>query len=304
MREAPIKVRVHEPHALRDFGIRALTALAMGVVLIAADLWGGVVVPGGGMLVWAVAVALVALTCSVELYGLMRTEHTKPNAIFGTLAVAAMPIVAALYATHLLPNSGASTSSELGAVGLTAVIGGLVLVALTWQMAFRQVNISDTAITVFGALYAGFTLSHLVLMRALDSGAELVIITLAGVWAMDVLAYLVGSAIGKHRLAPHISPRKSWEGLAAGTVGTVAAWGIGWWWTQSPLGLWWFLLIGVVAAAAALVGDLAESALKREVGAKDSGTLLPGHGGFLDRFDSLIVVSIVVYYMLLFGGAR
>jgi phosphatidate cytidylyltransferase len=297
MREAPIRQQVKAPHALRDFGVRALTAVAMGAVLVVADVW-------GGMFGWAAAVSVVAALCAFELYGLMRTEHSKPNTVFGVLAVVAMPLAAALYATRVVPASGASTSSELGAVGLTAVTGGLVLAALAWQMAFGQVRISDSATTVFGALYAGFTLSHLVLMRALDSGVELVIITLFSVWAMDVFAYLVGSAIGTHRLAPHISPKKSWEGFLAGCVGTVAVWGVGWWLTGSRLSLWWFLLIGLVAAVAGLVGDLAESALKREVGAKDSGTLLPGHGGFLDRFDSMIVVAIVVYYLLLFGGAR
>ena len=296
MRDAPIRQRFKEPHALRDFGVRTFTALVMAAILVGADLW-------GGMLACAAVVAVVAALCAVELYGLMRTDHGRPNAVFGVLAVAAMPIAAALYAGGVMPGSG-PTSSELGAVGLTAVTGGLVLAALAWQMAFKQVSVSNTATTVFGALYAGFTLSHLVLMRALDSGAELVIITIVGVWAMDVLAYLVGSAIGTHRMAPHISPKKSWEGFAAGTVGTIAVWVAGWRITGSPLPLWWFALIGVAAAVAALVGDLAESTLKREFGAKDSGTLLPGHGGFLDRFDSMIVVAIVVYYMLLFGGAR
>jgi phosphatidate cytidylyltransferase len=163
---------------------------------------------------------------------------------------------------------------------------------------------------LFGAVYTGFTLSHLVLLRAFDSGAELVLIALVSVWAMDVFAYLVGSAIGTHSLAPRISPKKSWEGFIAGAIGTVAVWGVGWFLIpQSASGtpqfpLAWFLVTGVIVAIASLVGDLAESRLKREVHVKDSGHLLPGHGGFLDRFDSLIVVSIVVYYLLLFGGAR
>ena len=181
---------------------------------------------------------------------------------------------------------------------------------LLWNVVFSQVNAGESMTTLFGALYTGFTLSHLVLLRAFDSGTELVLITLFSVWAMDVFAYLVGSAIGTHPLAPHISPKKSWEGLIAGTIGTVAVWGVGWMFIPPtsagtpPFPLWWFLLTGLAVAVAALVGDLAESRLKREVHIKDSGKLLPGHGGFLDRFDSMIVVSIVVYYMLLFGGAR
>lgn len=296
MREAPVRVRVHEPHALRDFGIRTLTALVIGAVLVGSDLW-------GGMFAWGAVISAVAAMCAVELYAMLRSDHRKPNELFGLIAAAAMPIATALYATGVV-GSGASTDSQLGAVGLTAVTGGLVLAALVWNIAFAQVNATDTATTVFGALYTGFALSHLVLIRALDSGAELVLIALAGVWAMDVIAYLVGSAFGTHPLAPHISPKKSWEGFIAGAIGTVAAWGLGWRLTGSPLPLWWFLLTGAVAALAAVFGDLAESQLKREVRIKDSGKLLPGHGGFLDRFDSMIVVAIVVYYMLLLGGAR
>jgi phosphatidate cytidylyltransferase len=299
MRDATLRERIRTPHALRDFGIRALTAVAIGTVLVVADLW-------GTMLVWAAAVALVAAACVIEFYGLMRTERRKPNEVFGVIAVAAMPVAAGLYATHLVAGSGASTSSELGAIGLTAVLGGLILAALLWHIVFPQVTASDTATTVFGALYVGFTLAHLVLLRALDSGAELVLITLAGVWAMDVIAYLVGSAIGRRPLAPRISPNKSWEGFAAGALATVLVWGLGWWLIRgaSSAPSWWFLAIGAAAAVGGVLGDLAESRLKREVRAKDSGSLLPGHGGFLDRFDSLIFVSVVVYYMLLFGGAK
>lgn len=297
MREGTIRQRAHEPHAMRDFGVRTLTALLMGGVLIVADIW-------GTELGWAAAVAVVSALCAVEFYALMRTEHRKTNEVFGVIAAAAMPLATALYATRGLVGTGASSSSELGAVGLTAVTGGLVLAALMWNIAFRQVNYSDTTTTVFGAIYTGFTLSHLVLLRALDSGVELVLIALFGVWAMDVFAYLIGSAFGRHPLAPQISPKKSWEGFVAGLAGTVAIWAIGWWLLRPAIPLTWFLLTGLVAGIAALLGDLTESRLKREVAVKDSGKLLPGHGGFLDRFDSLIVVSIVVYYMLLFGGAR
>ena len=302
MRDAPIRQVIRAPRALRDFGVRTITAAALGVVLLGADLWPDLLSKGDGLL-WALVIAAIAAVCASEFYAMMRTGHRKPNEVFGVIAAAAMPIAAAVYASRAIPG-GATSAADLGSLGLTAVMGALILAALTWHILFRQVTASDTATTVFGAVYAGFTLSHLVLMRALDSGAELVIITLAGVWAMDVFAYLIGSAIGTHRLAPHISPKKSWEGFIGGTVGTIAAWGIGWYVTGSPLPAWVFLLTGSVAAGAALFGDLVESRMKREVAVKDSGRLLPGHGGFLDRFDSMIVVSIVVYYVLIFAGAR
>jgi phosphatidate cytidylyltransferase len=283
---------------MRDFGVRTLTALTMGAILVVCDLWGPT------MLVWGVAVAAVAVPCAIEFYRIMRTERRKPNEVFGIIAVAAMPLAAALYATRTTAGLGASSASQLGALGLTTVAGALIAAALVWHILFKQVTASDTAITVFGAMYTGFMLSHLVLLRALDSGAELVIIVLSSVWAMDVLAYLVGTAVGRHRLAPTISPKKSWEGFLAGAAGTMLAWGLGWKITGSPLPLWLFLVTGVAVSVAALLGDLAESRLKREVGVKDSGTWMPGHGGFLDRFDSMIMVSIVAYYVLVLGGAR
>lgn len=297
MREAPIKVRVHEPHAIRDFGIRTVTAIAMGVVLIAADLWGGI----AG---WAAAIAVVAALCATEFYAFMRTEHRKPNEVFGVVAAAAMPLATAFYAAQTPVGTEVSFVSQYGAVGLTAVTGGLVIAALMWNVTFRQVSASDTNTTVFGAVYTGFTLSHLVLLWALDNGPLLILVTLFSVWAMDVFAYLIGSAFGTHRLAPRISPKKSWEGFAAGASGTIAVWLIGWFLVRPAIEWWWFLLTGAIVAVAALFGDLTESRLKREVNVKDSGHLLPGHGGFLDRFDSLILVSIVAYYMLLWGGAR
>lgn len=302
MREAPIRQVIRAPKAVRNFLVRAGTALVGAIILVGTDLWPDLFAKGDGLL-WAGIVSIIAAVCAAEFYAMMRTGHRKPNEVFGVVAAAAMPIAAGIYASRAIP-SGASSAADLGSVGLTAVMGGLILAALTWHILFRQVTASDTAITVFGAVYTGFTLSHLVLMRALDSGAELVLITMAGVWAMDIFAYLIGSAIGTHRLAPHISPKKSWEGFAAGLAGTVTAWGIGWRVTGSPLPLWVFLVAGAVAACAALFGDLVESRMKREVDIKDSGRLLPGHGGFLDRFDSMIVVSIVVYYVLLFAGAR
>jgi len=297
VREAPIKVQARQPGALKGFGIRTLTALAMGAVVVAGDVW-------GGMYGWAAVIAVIAVPCAIEFYTIVRTERRKPNELFGVIAVAVMPFAAALYATTLGPSTGASTHSQSGAVGLTAVVAGLVVASLIWHILFKQVTASDTASTVFGALYVGFTLSHLVLLRALDAGVELILITFVSVWAMDVFAYLVGTAIGRHRLAPHISPKKSWEGFVAGLLGTVTAWGGGWWITRSALPLWWFLVTGIVVACAALLGDLAESRLKRETGVKDSGRWFPGHGGFLDRFDSVIMVSMVAYYMLVFGGAK
>lgn len=270
---------VHRP--LRDIGVRVLTALAIGVAFLGGILFGG---PYGV----AAVVSVVAVAGAAEFYAILRRERRLPNEVFGLAAVAAMPLSAAAY----------------GLQGLTAVISILVILSLLWHLALRQVRATDTAVTVFGAVYVGFALAHFVLIRELDAGTELALATIVSVWANDSFAYLVGSTFGRHKLAPRISPKKSWEGFIAGTLFTTAVWAGVWFVTDTGMSLLSLVAVGVTASLAAVVGDLAESRLKREVGVKDSGALLPGHGGFLDRFDSLILVSIVTYYMLLLAGAR
>ncbi len=272
---------VRKPAGLSSLLMRLGSALVVGAVMLAVVIWGRTL--GLGILLGA-----IAAIASAEFYTITRREHRLPNEVFGVAAAAAMPIAAALW----------------GKLGLTATVTILIVASLVWHVAFRQVRTADTAITVFGAVYVGFLLSHLVLVRALDSGTELTLTIIISVWANDVFAYLIGSTIGRHKLAPRISPGKSWEGLAAGTLFTVAVWFGLYYVIDSPLSLSWLVLTGVGVSIAAIVGDLAESRLKREAGVKDSGRLLPGHGGFLDRFDSLILVSVVAYYLLVWGGAQ
>ncbi|TLM73202.1 MAG: hypothetical protein FDZ70_07810 [Actinobacteria bacterium] len=137
----------------------------------------------------------------------------------------------------------------------------------------------------------------------------LLLATVVSVWANDSFAYIVGSTLGRHRMAPRISPNKSWEGFAAGTLFTIVVWLLTYYLVRErvpdwPLTLGWHAAIGVAVSIATATGDLFESRLKREAGVKDSGTLLPGHGGFLDRHDSLILVSVVAYWMIAWAGVR
>ncbi|MBN2247350.1 MAG: phosphatidate cytidylyltransferase [Coriobacteriia bacterium] len=266
---------------LRDFGVRAASALILGIVMLGALFFGEV---------WGLAtvVAVIGVLACVEFFTISRRERRMPNELVALTAVASMPFAAAGF----------------GATGLTAVVAALVISAFFWHVLIRQIRLMDTAITVFGAVYVGFTLSHLVLIRQLESGVYLALATIVSVWANDVFAYLVGSAVGKHPLAPLISPKKSWEGLLAGTLGTAGVWLIAGAMLRLPIGWGSLATIGLAASVAAVIGDLAESRIKREARVKDSGTLLPGHGGFLDRFDSFIMVAIVTYYALFLAGAR
>ena len=271
----------HVESGLSALITRMGTALVIGLVMLTVVIWGREL--GLGVLL-----GIVAGFAAAEFYTITRREHRLPNEVFGVVAAAAMPIAAA----------------QWGKLGLTASITALVVASLVWHVAFRQVRTADTAVTVFGAVYVGFLLAHLVLVRSLDSGTELALAIIVSVWVNDVFAYLIGSTMGRHKLAPRISPKKSWEGLLAGTLFTVIVWIGLYFYVDSPLPLVWLVLVGLGISAAAIVGDLAESRLKREAGVKDSGRLLPGHGGFLDRFDSLILVSVVAYYLLVWGGAR
>jgi len=137
-----------------------------------------------------------------------------------------------------------------------------------------------------------------------DRGRVLALAVVISVWLSDMGAYFIGSLTGRHKMAPHISPKKSWEGFVAGVVGCLAVW------LLVPLcpvaDITWLqaIAVGLGVAVAAVIGDLAESRMKREAGVKDSGNSLPGHGGFLDRLDSLILVCLVAYWILWWSGVR
>jgi phosphatidate cytidylyltransferase len=263
----------------RDLLPRILTgviggAIVLGVAMFLPPLW------------WAACVAVIAVFAASEFYALTRREHRRPNELFGLVAVGAMPIAAAL----------------TGSVGLLGVLTLLALLSLLWQVLFPSVTVTDSALTVFGAVYTGFMLSHLVLMQALPHGRAYVVTLILSVWASDVMAYFAGTAFGRHHLAPHVSPRKSWEGAVAGGLAAVAVWVAAAFVVGGSVSLVWFAVVGVAVGAAAIVGDLVESRIKREAGAKDSGDLLPGHGGFLDRFDAVIAAAVVAYYILAWAG--
>ncbi len=189
-----------------------------------------------------------------------------------------------------------------------AILAGGVIMILAWVLfRFEQVDIVDGLVTMAGVLYVGFMLSHLLLLRGMgegtgwDLGLKWVSLAFFCTWAADTFAYFVGVAIGKRKLAPKISPGKSIEGVVGGVLGAVITGLL--WGPVAGISGWHGALIGFVISVVSVLGDLAESALKRYAGVKDSGNLLPGHGGVLDRFDSSLFVLPLVYYIaaLFFG---
>ena len=192
-----------------------------------------------------------------------------------------------------------------GLRGLVIVLFLLLAACAAWYVFTPRANAADVAITVFGPLYTSLTFSSLVMVRVFDgglTGATLTFGVMLSVWANDALAYVVGSRLGAHKLAPRISPHKSWEGFYGGIVASVVVWvamaAYGVADLETPLAITGGLFVGI----ASVVGDLFESRLKRGVGVKDSGNFMPGHGGLLDRSDSMLFGSMAEYFVLFFGG--
>ncbi|PKM80878.1 MAG: phosphatidate cytidylyltransferase [Firmicutes bacterium HGW-Firmicutes-14] len=181
----------------------------------------------------------------------------------------------------------------LGAALFAAVVMNLIYLIKTYP----SFSLADMAVNLFVPLYSGWLLTHLISIRHLPDGFHFVILVLAATWSTDTFAYFVGSNLGRRKLAPSLSPNKSIEGALGGVVGSVSAalvTGL----IKHPVPLVHYIIIGLLVGIAGQVGDLVESAFKRLAGVKDSGSVIPGHGGVLDRFDSLILTAPVVYYYL------
>ncbi len=162
---------------------------------------------------------------------------------------------------------------------------------------YPRYTLLDSAGTLMGTMYVGL-LNYFYLLRMMPDGWVWLIFTLAGTWACDTTAYFVGKAFGKRRIAPVLSPKKTVEGAAGGLLGSsVIGCLFSFIYPFLPLGE--LLILGLVVGAAAEVGDLLESAFKRQAGVKDSSTLIPGHGGILDRIDSTLFTAPLVYYFVL-----
>ncbi len=151
---------------------------------------------------------------------------------------------------------------------------------------------------LFGVLLIGWGLSHLVLIRGLEQGPMSALLFCAVVWSGDTTAMYVGRYLGRHAMVPRISPGKTWEGALGGLASCLVAAILGAWLLALPMTVFQGLLFGLVVSCGAQLGDLAESLLKRYIGVKDSGNLIPGHGGLLDRLDSFFMATPLAAYFL------
>ena len=178
---------------------------------------------------------------------------------------------------------------------LTVLVFWLLIGLGRLALTYPRTSLSEASYNILAVLYAVVLLSHLYLLRQLPSGIKWTFLTIGLVWATDTGAYLIGRQFGSHLLAPQVSPKKTVEGSLGGLLFSIAVALVFW---RIVGGINWIMYIsmGVIIGISAQIGDLFESALKRSAGVKDSGKLIPGHGGILDRFDSLIFALPLVYY--------
>jgi phosphatidate cytidylyltransferase len=185
-----------------------------------------------------------------------------------------------------------------GPRAIMVTFGVTLLAVVCWRAAMGPQNAArDIGAGIFVVTYAPFLACFSSLMLAAPDGPARILVFVLVTSASDIGGFALGVARGKHPLAPSVSPKKSWEGLAGSTMGSVLAGGL-----AVPLtlgGPWWAgVLVGVAAVSLATLGDLTESMLKRDLGIKDLGSILPGHGGLMDRLDSLLVAAPAVWWLL------
>lgn len=243
------------------------------------------VVGRGGVWLFGFVAALLSVAI-LEFCRMMERRHFHPPLLF------ALAMLWVLLLDAQFPQWGALEP------GLTLVL----LASLAWQLAHREGSpAANWALGIAGPLYVGWCGAYIIRLRSLPEGEWWLLTALPAIWLADSGAYLVGRMWGRHRLAPTLSPGKTWEGYVGGvligtlaTAGLVAIWGR---WSgplgPTPLdGLSIGLLIGMLAP----LGDLVISMMKREAGVKDTGMLFPGHGGALDRIDSALWAVVIGYY--------
>lgn len=239
---------------------------------------------------YSLLIAAVATLGALEFYGMMGLSRRHPLTLFGLVWVLLFVLVA-----HLDGNNEAPLPYT--APLLTAAVG----FSLIWLL-FRS-PVKDAATnwvwTLAGIIYIGWLLSHFISLRGLESGREWVLFVLFATFAADTAAFFIGRAWGRHSLTTKISSGKTWEGAVGGFLGAIAAALILALLLSLPIPYWQTVILGALIGIFAPLGDLSESMLKRSAGLKDSGTLIPGHGGLLDRLDSILFTVVVVYYYVI-----
>lgn len=254
------------------------TRLLSGILLVAAAL---LTIISGGVILWTVLFCISVIGAG-ELYRAMGVHKDS----FGLMEAAGYLGILLYYGAVAL---------DFGRYGMMAVILSLILLLFVYVFSYPKYDAGQTSAVFFGILYVAVMLSFIYLTRNLEGGQFIVWLIFICSWGCDTCAYCVGMLIGKHKMAPVLSPKKSVEGAVGGVAGAALLGAVYAAATREPVA--GYALICAVGALISMVGDLAASAVKRNQGIKDYGKLIPGHGGILDRFDSVIITAPIIYYM-------
>ena len=237
---------------------------------------------------------LIIVLGLMEFYGMMRAKGMHPYRTIGVISGLTL-------STYIFFRSG-----EYANFVFTFIL--IALMGLELARKDNRLAVYHVSTTIFGVIYVAYLASHLVLLRELPNqvgvpyaqGASFVFLVFVVTWAADTGAYTIGSLFGEHTLSPKVSANKTWEGAFGGVLFAAAAGWVSSITFAGYLAAWEGVVIGILAAMVGLLGDLFESTLKRDAGVKDSSNVIPGHGGVLDRFDSLLFTAPLIYYFLKF----
>lgn len=231
-------------------------------------------------------VMAAAVLGQYEFYRMAQARGIRPNVLLGS----ALGVLVVLDAYHpLFPASGAFL--------LAACLLAIMVIRL-FSRRPTEGAIEDVSATFMGIVYVALLFGFQVSLRTGTDGRQWLVFLYFIIWASDIGAYATGVSFGKHRLYEKISPKKSIEGLIGALIASAGMALLCQWWFMPPIGTGAAVGIALALAAAGTVGDLVESLFKRAAGVKDSGTIIPGHGGILDRMDSMLFAAPLLYYYL------
>ena len=271
--------------------VRTISGVVLLLVVVGALLWSK----------WSTGALFVVVMIGglVEFYGLCRRKGVEPMSSVGiATALAIFGLAFAVFMQWGTPATETTARIVLGALLYIMLIVPATFVCELWRKS--PTPIANIATTFMGVIYVALPMAALLFVPQLLVGkwsAWAMMAFISIIWINDIFAYLVGVTLGKHRLCERISPKKSWEGFFGGLIGAIGAAVLFGHLFEGDLLVW--TGFGLVASLSGVAGDLVESLIKREVDVKDSGKMMPGHGGFLDRFDALYIsVPFVVVYLL------
>lgn len=261
------------------------TRLLSGIVLVILAVI--IIISGGYLTLFSLlGISLIGM---FELYRVFKLEKTP-------LAYVSYAMAVLFYVSHLF-------GGVIQPMALVMLF--LILLMFVYVFSYPKYEAKDVVAVFFGLFYVAVMLSYVYQIRVLDSGVYLAFLIFICSWGCDTCAYCVGKTLGKHKMAPVLSPKKSIEGAVGGVIGTALLTVLYTYIFRTQMGLEirQIIILAVISAVASLismVGDLTASAIKRNYDIKDYGTLIPGHGGIMDRFDSMMITAPIIYYLAVY----